>query len=217
MSTLKLLPRGSFAPPPEDAAAQLAALERRLVRPLPPDVAAFYRSSSPLMLFDTYRFLSLAEIGTVGELQAGDPTDGTWPRTWIAIIDMFNGNYAGVDLEPNADGTHDWLDFDHEAFERSVVAKSLDEFVRRAVAYPEGPFWLAPGFEAIGVREYVNPPSYWRTQDAGWWRSLGEERGPERCTSPGCERLRIAQSVKCKRHHYEMTTKRACPFDDEMS
>lgn len=43
--------------------------------------------------------------------------------------------------------------------------------------------------------------------------ALGEEMGPERCMSAGCERLRVAHSIKCKKHLYEMVHGHACPFD----
>jgi hypothetical protein len=36
------------------------------------------------------------------------------------------------------------------------------------------------------------------------WASLGPEIGPERCAREACEHLRIAHSLLCTKHHYEM-------------
>ena len=41
-------------------------------------------------------------------------------------------------------------------------------------------------------------------EDAEFFRSLGEEVGPELCQHAGCDRLRIRHSVLCRRHHFEM-------------
>jgi hypothetical protein len=48
--------------------------------------------------------------------------------------------------------------------------------------------------------------------DSNFYESLGEEMGPEVCQWEGCERNRIALSVMCRAHHYEMVLKRPCPF-----
>lgn len=37
-----------------------------------------------------------------------------------------------------------------------------------------------------------------------FWRSLGEECGPETCRSLGCTKLRLVHSVFCRRHHFRM-------------
>ncbi|MFL6257198.1 MAG: hypothetical protein ACJ74T_19495 [Pyrinomonadaceae bacterium] len=48
--------------------------------------------------------------------------------------------------------------------------------------------------------------------DSKFYESLGEEIGPEVCGWDGCERNRLALSVMCRAHHYEMVLKRPCPF-----
>lgn len=45
-----------------------------------------------------------------------------------------------------------------------------------------------------------------------FFESLGEEIGPELCRQNGCERKRIALSVMCRAHHYEMVFKHPCPY-----
>lgn len=68
----------------------------------------------------------------------------------------------------------------------------------------------------VDVLSQVAPQIAWVKIDilvAGNWRgegdyeffiSLGEEDGPEKCTSLGCKNLRIPQSTKCRVHHFEM-------------
>lgn len=43
-----------------------------------------------------------------------------------------------------------------------------------------------------------------RHEDSVYCESLGPEAGPESCNEPGCRNLRIRQSSKCRRHHFEM-------------
>jgi hypothetical protein len=120
-----------------------------------------------------------------------------------------------VDLIANAEGTHNWLDCDHEDLGRaSIIATSLEDLVREALSCPHGLFWLQADHKPYPRIEYENPPSYWRRLHGDWYATLGDETGPEPCTTPRCAHLRIAQSVKCRRHHYEMVHNRPSPFDD---
>jgi hypothetical protein len=41
--------------------------------------------------------------------------------------------------------------------------------------------------------------------------SLGEEVGPEKCKTKGCNNLRIYLSSMCRKHHFEMVQKRSYP------
>jgi hypothetical protein len=51
-------------------------------------------------------------------------------------------------------------------------------------------------------------------EDRAFYRGLGEERVEPRCSATGCSRGAISQSVFCRTHHFEMITRRACPFCD---
>lgn len=74
--------------------------------------------------------------------------------------------------------------------------------------------------EAVSVRHTGSPSpaeSSWmrnasNVDDSNFYKSLGEEIGPEVCRREGCERKRIALSVMCRAHHYEMVLKRPYPF-----
>lgn len=46
-----------------------------------------------------------------------------------------------------------------------------------------------------------------------FWNTLGEELGPQQCRAASCERLRIALSVFCRRHHFEQIRRVPCPFE----
>jgi len=51
-----------------------------------------------------------------------------------------------------------------------------------------------------------------KNEDKKFYESLGSEIGPELCRYEGCERKRIAYSVMCRCHHFEMVWQRPCPF-----
>lgn len=77
------------------------------------------------------------------------------------------------------------------------------------VVYPNGDEKALHGFILQGGRA-VFRPTFFRdarrqatiaAHDA-FWSVLGDEVGPEACSAPGCDRLRISLSVHCKRHHF---------------
>jgi len=216
MNVVDILPRGTWSPARPDAAERIDVLERRVGHALPSDLRELHlRCRNVVLGDDRYVFLEPERMQSIGQLQAGDSTDDHCPRTWLAIVDLHDGNYVGVDLIANADGTHNWLDCDHEDLGRAtVIATSLEELVREALSWPDGLFWLQADHKPYRRIEYENPPSYWRRLHGEWYATLGEERGPELCTATGCARLHIVQSVKCRRHHYEMVHHRPSPFDD---
>jgi Immunity protein 27 len=51
-----------------------------------------------------------------------------------------------------------------------------------------------------------------RHEDKKFYESLGSEIGPELCRHEGCGRRRIAFSVMCRCHHFEMVRQRPCAF-----
>jgi hypothetical protein len=49
-------------------------------------------------------------------------------------------------------------------------------------------------------------------EDEKFYESLGPELGPELCKHEGCGRKRVALSVMCRCHHFEMVLNKPCPF-----
>ncbi len=47
------------------------------------------------------------------------------------------------------------------------------------------------------------------TEDQKFFNSMGQEVGPQACREPGCTRLRVSGSVRCRRHLFEMVKGRA--------
>ncbi len=215
LSIVDLLPLGTWSPAARDADDAVADLEQRVGHRLPADLRELHQRCRDVSLFDgRYEFLAPAAMESIGQLQCGDDTDDWAPRTWLAVIDMHDGNYIAVDLVPNADGSNSWLDCDHEVIgEARVVAVSLEELIVRALACAERPYWLERGYQPYRTLTYENPPSHWRRVDGRWYASLGDEVGPERCAQAGCERRHIVHSVMCRVHHYEMVKRRGCPFE----
>ncbi len=147
MRLVDLLPPEAWTPAKADAPERIAALERRLGRALPPDLKELHLTCANVCLDDGgHAFLTLEEIDSIAALQLGDRTDDWAPRTWIGVIDCLDGSYVGVDLVPNGDGTHNWLDCGHESVgDVAVIATSLVELLRRMLAHRGGRYWLAAG------------------------------------------------------------------------
>ncbi len=200
-----------------DADEHIAALEQRVGHPLPTDLIELHRLSTNISLAGgRYAFLAPKAMQPIAELQVGDVGDDWAPRTWLAVVDLNDANYVGVDLISNADGSYNWLDCDHENVGRAaVIATSLEEFVREALSHRTGLYWLEPGHRPYRQLKYENPPSFWRQLHRDWYASLGDEVGPGRCASTDCARLRVTHSVMCRKHHYEMVHQRRSPFDDD--
>lgn len=49
-------------------------------------------------------------------------------------------------------------------------------------------------------------------RDQTFFKSLGPGTGPELCNEPGCVKRKIALSVKCRHHHFQMVVGRTCLF-----
>ena len=89
----------------------------------------------------------------------------------------------------------------HGAGDPDRLGDILDAFTRWARARPD---WLA----------LPDPATLEHRDDKAFWTALGEEVGPERCQSEACARIRIRNSVYCRRHHYETIKHQPCPFPD---
>ncbi len=55
----------------------------------------------------------------------------------------------------------------------------------------------------------LRQPSANLTEDQQFFDSMGPEVGPQSCREPGCSRLRISGSVRCRNHLFEMVKGRA--------
>lgn len=77
------------------------------------------------------------------------------------------------------------------------------------LVYPNGEEKALHGFILKGDRA-VFRPTFFRegrrqaliASHDSFWSVLGDEVGPETCSAPECDRLRISLSVHCKRHHF---------------
>lgn len=197
-----------FEPPAPNAASAIAATEQRLGHRLPDDLRQFYTQCGSASLFEgEIRLLALDEIDRVSVLQLHDASEEVLPATWIALFDMLNGDYVGIDLA-SVSGTHaKILDYPHEDTGNAfVVALSFTEFLGGLLAFVDILDWLEREAPDYGTASYVPPdfeppPGFFDTAD--WVKALGEETGPAGCKKEDCERRRIDYSVYCRQHHYE--------------
>lgn len=65
-------------------------------------------------------------------------------------------------------------------------------------------------------RGYVPPPQevVIAKMDRDFFDLLGNESPNDQCSKEGCNRGKIASSVFCRVHHFEMVKRKPCPFKD---
>ncbi len=172
--------------------------------------ADLYKNIEGGLLFEgEFRLLPIGEIENVGELQGGEFGRLSTPSSWVALIDAMDGNYVAIDLFSNK-----VLDCNHEELGTArVIAHSLSEFFDQFFSTAPEKYWLQPGFSPSEV--WIHPPSdeLNRYSYREFWKLLGDEEGPEFCSTINCGRGRISMSVKCRKHHYEMVRGHPCPFE----
>lgn len=158
---------------------------------------------------DDFRMLSIREIENVGERQGGEFGRLSTPSSWVALIDLMDGDYVAIDLVSNK-----ILDCDHEELGSArVIANSLTDFFGRFFSTAPQKYWLQPGFVPLEVLVHPHSDELNRYSYRDFWEALGDEQGPELCSTISCGRGRIAMSVKCRKHHYEMVRGHPCPFE----
>lgn len=195
---------------PDDAISQLRRLEDSHQVRLPDDFRTLYTSLAEVSIFDaSYRIMPLNEVADVGSLQGGEYGRLCCSPFWLAFCDVLDSNYVAIDLPSGQ-----ILDCDHEDMGRArVIAANVTDFIDRLLENGPEPYWLASDFERGRVLEFEPGPEFHRLEDSNFWSQLGAEDGPEKCRSPGCDRLHISFSTLCRRHHYENVRGRACPFE----
>ena len=198
-----------YTAPLENIDDLLQQLENKYQTSLPLALKDFYRSFSEVRFFDDrFRMMSVTEIEPVSMLQYGSP--GWCAPQWLAVLDVWDSNYVAIDLD-----TSQMLDCYHEAGGTSqIIARDFKEFLERLLDSQGELYWLDEKFQAYGEATYEPPAEFYRQLDQNWWAKLGDEIGPETCSTDSCQRKRLALSVKCRRHHYEMIMNRECPFDE---
>jgi hypothetical protein len=85
-----------------------------------------------------------------------------------------------------------------------VVGKQASVFSVTEHSSPEDALWH--------TKKVVLPEQQERADDLAFFESLGDEANEMLCSREGCSNGRIKLSVMCRRHHFEMVKKKACPF-----
>ena len=197
--------------PARSSESDFEEIEKRYSCNLPEDMMQFYTVFENVELFDgKYLLLPLQEMNYVGSLQAGEFGRLACSPSWIAICDCMDGDYVGVDTEPQT-----IIDCNHEDLGTvRVIASRFSDFLKLVLSTGPSPYWLELDFTPSRILEFEPSPEFYRIADEAFWLQLGEEVDPEPCSCTGCERKRISLSTMCRRHHYEMVMNRSCPFDD---
>jgi hypothetical protein len=148
--------------------------------------------------------------------------DGTWEEElgieistiadpgWRVSIDLTGTNLDGVShpgFERSTDDD-DWIAcrVENQTFIGCGGPTKLDEILAHFVSWAKASTadWLQPPPPLSAAQQQED-------DDRAFWASLGDEGGPELCTTDGCPRRHISLSVKCRAHHFEMVKRRAPP------
>jgi len=126
---------------------------------LPDDLRAFYERAGGAVLYADHvcaghqRVLGPSEVKRVDQVITGERfATGPFPW-WYAIVDVRDGNYVAIDLNPE----HHGLCYDafHETFATpgyvSVIAGSFSDLLARLLNHQEdSSYWLQEGFKPLG-------------------------------------------------------------------
>jgi hypothetical protein len=206
----------TWLPPVAHTEELLSGFVQRAKLTLPPDMVDFYRICGSAELFDkTIFLLPISGLIRASEAIFGEDSEDYTPSSWWAFCDRLDGDYVGIDLAAFRNDRTPILDLDHDDMSRCrIIARSFTEYLEALLTSDGRLFWLDENYPDLGALTYEPPPSYWRRVHSSWYASLGAECGPASCGTPGCARLVIRNSTKCRRHHYEMLHKMPCPFPE---
>ncbi|HEY3329684.1 MAG TPA: Imm53 family immunity protein [Capsulimonadaceae bacterium] len=154
-----------------------------------------------------------AQCGGVWAYSCGMSIKARGAEGWKVSIDL-----AGTILESKP--------FDHKpTAEKHKIGNRTDEGWMECAVH-------AHKFEALGdsfrlevilctFLEWAKTETDWlaipateteKADDRQFWHTLGDECGTLRCTAEECQHQRIAESMYCKRHHFEAVKNRDCPY-----
>ncbi len=204
----------SYVSGARDATQQLDNFATASGFPIPEDMRAFCTRFQRATLFDCYQLLPISQWQRTGAALCGEEWEDSEPPSWFAFCDVFDGDYVGIDLSPNPEGTNSILDCDHEDIgRRAVIANSFAEFLGQALGTPDGRFYLQPEFHPLReIKVAHNPPLAWLRREYAHWAE-DPEVGPAICRAADCSRSCVAVSVFCRRHHFEAINGLPYPFE----
>lgn len=143
--------RQQHYPGPPASPQELAAFESRWGFKLDPDLTAFYAAANGARLYDrvnpAFEILPLKNILLARNAIFGKDEDSLGSPSILAICDVQDGNYIGIDTSRTKDGCFPILDIFHETFpeQAELVADSFGEFLHKALRHGGRQFWLSAG------------------------------------------------------------------------
>lgn len=136
------------------------------------------------------------------------------PRTWPDVLQRLEaGMRLRVRLEPLATNGSTWMAV-YRCRACAAAWASERPFAELQGGGPE----LFYRIEAVNPNVWLDSATPMAdtlrqlAEDRRFLGALGPDVGPERCREPGCARLRIDPGLYCRCHHFEMVTRRPCPF-----
>jgi len=131
--------------------AEIAEFEAHWRVKLDPDLATFYRACNGAKLFESvnapFEIFALDKIVRARVAIYGKDEDGFGPTTILAICDVEDGNYVGIDISKSYRGCFAVLDLFHETFPAQAerIADSFGDFLNGALHSDGRHFWIDDG------------------------------------------------------------------------
>jgi hypothetical protein len=138
-------------PGPPASNAEIGEFEAHWHVQLDPDLATFYRACNGAKLFDSvnapFEILPLDEVVRARVAIYGRDENEFGPATILAICDVEDGNYVGIDISKSQHGYFTILDLFHETFPKEAewIADSFGEFLHGALHNDGRHFWIDDG------------------------------------------------------------------------
>lgn len=127
---------------------------------------------------------------------------------WSVSIDLHETNLEDKKFSEinNHDSEESWIEsrIENNTFKGLGDPNRLDEILTIFInwAKSQNKDWLRPP-------PPLSEEAQKKIENDNFWKSLGEEIGPELCKHAGCTKKRIQYSVMCREHHFEMVTGQA--------
>ncbi len=122
---------------------------------------------------------------------------------WSVTIDLYETNLEGKRFHQYENHISDesWIEckVEEDRFRGLGDPTKLEQILKIFLewAKSQNKDWLKPP-PPLSQEEQK------KIEDENFWKSLGEEIGPELCQHPGCSNKRIQYSIMCRQHHFEM-------------
>ncbi len=179
---------------------------------LPSDMERFYERFESVLIFDSFKILSLQDSILINSELAQSIA---LPSSWKIFGDAWNSGeqYVAIDLLQKNSALNKIIDLEPDSSNQYYAfANSFTEVVSNVLQFEEKPdYWISNPDIVLQTISYRPGSAWYKENDLKYWNSLDDTPGTSTCKHPGCEKQNISVSAFCKQHHYEQSGI-PCPF-----